>query len=168
MAPENIVKLGIAHTPEGRGIFPRMSTFDNIMVGAYLRKDKTKVQRDLERIYERFPMLRSKRRQQAGNLSGGQQQIVAFGRALLSNPKLFLFDEPSLGLAPILVKETGAYIRQLAEEGYSVILIEQNASLALSIAKKAYILEVGRVTLEGDGKQLQNNEDVKKAYIGIL
>jgi branched-chain amino acid transport system ATP-binding protein len=167
MAPENIVKLGIAHVPEGRRLFPWMSVFHNLMTGAFLRKDKAGIERDLEKTFRYFPILSSRRRQQARSLSGGEQQMLAFGRALLSNPKLFLFDEPSLGLSPILVREVGEHIRRLAEEGYTVILVEQNASLALSLAKKAYVLEIGRVALEGDSKELQGNEHVKKAYLGL-
>lgn len=167
MAPEKIAELGIAHIPEGRRLFPWMSVFDNLMTGAYLRNDKAGIQRDLERTYEYFPILRRRHRQYARSLSGGEQQMLAFGRALLSNPRLFLFDEPSLGLAPILVGEVADRIRRLAEEGYTVLLVEQNASLALTLAKKAYVLETGRIALEGDAKELQDNEHVKKAYLGM-
>lgn len=167
MAPEKIAKLGIAHVPEGRRLFPWMSVFDNLVTGAYLRNDKAGIERDLERTYEYFPILRRRRRLQARSLSGGEQQMLAFGRGLLSNPRLFLFDEPSLGLAPILVREVADRIRRLAEEGYTVLLVEQNASLALTLAKKAYVLETGRIALEGDAKELQDNEHVKKAYLGM-
>ena len=167
ITPEGIVKLGIAHVPEGRRLFPWMSVFDNLMAGAYLRKDKAGIERDLERTYKYFPILSQRRRQQARSLSGGGQQMLAFGRALLSNPKLFLFDEPSLGLAPMLVMQIADHIRQLADEGYTIILVEQNASVALRLAKKAYVLELGRVALEGDAIQLQDNEHVKKAYLGV-
>ena len=166
-APEKIVGLGIAHVPEGRRLFSWMSVFDNLIIGAYLRKDKDGIKRDLERTYGYFSILSRRRRQQARNLSGGEQQMLALGRGLLSNPKLFLFDEPSLGLAPIMVKEIAHHIRRLAEEGYAVILVEQNASLALTLAKKAYVLELGRIAVEGDAEQLRNNEHVKKAYLGI-
>lgn len=167
MAPENIVKLGIAHVPEGKRLFLQMSTFDNLVTGAFLRKDKVGVEEDLKKAFEYFPILGERRRQPAKKLSGGEQQMLAFGRGLLSNPKLFLFDEPSLGLAPILVKEIGERLRWLADEGYTIILVEQNATLALELAKRAYVLETGRVALEGEAKQLQNNEYVKKVYLGI-
>lgn len=167
MAPEKIAKLGIAHVPEGRRLFPWMSVFDNLATGAYLRNDKVGIERDLERTYEYFPILRRRRSLQARSLSGGEQQMLAFGRGLLSNPRLFLFDEPSLGLAPIMVREVADRIRQLTEEGYTVLLVEQNASLALTLAKRAYVLETGRIALEGDAKELQDNEHVKKAYLGM-
>jgi branched-chain amino acid transport system ATP-binding protein len=167
MAPERIVKLGIAHVPEGKRLFLQMSTFDNLITGAFLRRDKAGVERDLKKAFEYFPILHERRRQQASKLSGGEQQMLAFGRALLSNPKLFLFDEPSLGIAPILVKEIGGRIRRLADEGNSIILVEQNATMALELAGRAYVLETGSVALEGDAKQLKNNEYVKKVYLGI-
>jgi branched-chain amino acid transport system ATP-binding protein len=167
IAPEEIVKLGIAHVPEGRRLFPFMSVYDNLMTGAYLREDKAGIQRDLEKVFEYFPILRSRRKQQASSLSGGEQQMLAVGRALLSNPQLFILDEPSLGLAPLMVKEMGDHIRRLAEDGYAVVLVEQNANLALSIAKKAYVLEVGRIVLEGDARELKVDEHVKKYYLGI-
>jgi len=167
MAPEEIVKLGIAHVPEGRRLFPFMSVYDNLMAGAFLRADEAGIQRDLEKVFAYFPILRSRRKQQASSLSGGEQQMLAVGRAVLSNPKLFILDEPSLGLAPLVVKEMGDHIRRLVEDGYAVILVEQNASLALSLAKKAYVLEIGRVALEGDAKELGVNEHVRKFYLGI-
>lgn len=167
IAPERIVKLGIAHVPEGKRLFLTMSVYDNLLTGAFLRKDRAGVERDLEKAFDYFPILYERRRQQAGTLSGGQQQMLAFGRGLLSNPKLFLFDEPSLGIAPIIVHEIGERISRLAEEGYTIILVEQNAILALELAKKAYVLETGRVALEGDAKQLRDNEYVKKVYLGI-
>lgn len=167
MAPEDIVGLGITHVPEGKRLFPWMSVHDNLMAGAFLRKDKVEIKRDLERAFKYFPILERRRRQQARSLSGGEQQMLAFGRGLLSHPKIFLFDEPSLGLAPIMVNEVADHIRQLAEEGYAIILVEQNASLALALAKKAYVLEIGKIALEGDTKQLQDNEYVKRAYLGI-
>ena len=167
MAPERIVKQGIAHVPEGKRLFLQMSTFDNLILGAFLRKDKAGVERDLKKAFEYFPILNERRRQLASKLSGGEQQMLAFGQALLSNPKLFLFDEPSLGIAPILVKEIGERIKRLSDEGNTIILVEQNANLALELAKKAYVLETGSVALEGDAKQLKNNEYVKKVYLGI-
>lgn len=167
MAPEEIVKLGIAHAPEGRRLFPFMSVYDNLMTGAFLREDKAGIQRDLEKVFEYFPILRSRRKQQASSLSGGEQQMLAVGRALLSNPKLLMLDEPSLGLAPLIVKEMGDHIRQVVEDGYAVILVEQNASLALSLAKTAYVLETGKIVLEGDTKKLKVDEHVKKFYLGM-
>jgi branched-chain amino acid transport system ATP-binding protein len=167
MAPEKIVKLGIAHVPEGKRLFLRMSVLDNLLTGAYLRKDKDVVERDLQKAFEYFPILGERCRQPARELSGGQQQMLAFGRALLSSPRLFLFDEPSLGLAPIIVHEIGERIEQLANEGYTIILVEQNATMALELAEKAYVLETGSIALEGDTKQLRNDEYVKKVYLGI-
>ncbi len=167
IAPERIVKLGIAHVPEGKRLFLQMSVLDNLLTGAYLRKDRAGVERDLKKAFEYFPILYERRRQQAGTLSGGQQQMLAFGRGLLSNPKFFLFDEPSLGIAPIIVHEIGERIMRLADDGYTIILVEQNAILALELARRAYVLETGKVALEGDAKQLINNEYVKKVYLGI-
>jgi len=167
MAPEKIVKLGIAHVPEGKRLFLQMSVLDNLLTGAILRKDRAAIEEDLKKAFKYFPILSERRRQLAGKLSGGEQQMLAFGRALLSNPKFFLFDEPSLGIAPIIVHEIGERIRQLADEGYTIILVEQNAIMALELARKAYVLETGRVALEGDAKQLKNNEHVKKIYLGI-
>ncbi|MBA7481702.1 MAG: ATP-binding cassette domain-containing protein [Spirochaeta sp.] len=167
MAPEKIVRLGIAHVPEGKRLFLKMSVLDNLLTGASLRKDRVGIQRDLEKAFEYFPILSERRKQIAGKLSGGEQQMLAFGRALLSNPKLFLFDEPSLGIAPIIVHDIGERIRRLADEGYAIILVEQNAIMALELARSAYVLETGKVALEGDAKKLKNNEYVKKIYLGI-
>lgn len=166
MAPEEIVKLGVAHVPEGRRLFPLMSVYSNLMTGAFLRKDKEGIQRDLEKVFRHFPILRSRQKQQANSLSGGEQQMVAFGRALMAKPRVLILDEPSLGLAPLIVKEMGDHIKQMAEDGYTVILVEQNAHLALSLAKNAYVLEVGRVVLEGDAKEIEVDEHVKKFYLG--
>ena len=167
MLPEKIVKLGIAHVPEGKRLFPKMSVLDNLLTGAHLRTDKAKVAKDLEKALEYFPILGEKLKKSAGTLSGGQQQMLAFGRALLSNPKIFLFDEPSLGMAPIIVHQIGERIKQLAEEGYTIILVEQNATLALELANAAYVLETGKVAMEGDADRLKNNDYVKKVYLGI-
>ena len=166
MEPEEIVRLGIAHVPEGRRVFSTMSVFDNLMTGAFLRKDKEEIKKDLERVFNYFPILRSRMRQLAKKLSGGEQQILAFGRALLSRPKLLILDEPSLGLAPLMVQAMGEHIKQVVDDGYSVILVEQNASLALSLAKKAYVLEIGEVALEGDARELEVDAHVKKFYLG--
>ncbi len=167
MIPEKIVRLGIAHVPEGKRLFLKMSVLDNLLTGASLRKDRVGIERDLKKAFEYFPILSERRKQLAGKLSGGEQQMLAFGRALLANPKLFIFDEPSLGIAPIIVREIGERIRQLADEGYTIILVEQNAIMALELARKAYVLEIGKVALEGDAEQLKNNEYVKKIYLGI-
>ena len=167
MLPEKIVKLGIAHVPEGKRLFPKMSVLDNLLTGAHLRTDKAEIEKDLEKAIEYFPILGEKLRKPANTLSGGQQQMLAFGRALLSNPKIFLFDEPSLGLAPIIVHEIGDRIKQLADEGYTIILVEQNAKLALELASTAYVLETGKVAMDGNADQLKNNDYVKKVYLGI-
>jgi branched-chain amino acid transport system ATP-binding protein len=167
MLPEKIVKLGIAHVPEGKRLFPKMSVLDNLLTGAHLRTDKAEVEKDLEKAIEYFPILGEKLKKPANTLSGGQQQMLAFGRALLSNPKIFLFDEPSLGLAPIIVHQIGERIKQLADEGYTIILVEQNATLALELASTAYVLETGKVAMEGDAVQLKNSDYVKKVYLGI-
>lgn len=167
MPPVKIVKLGIAHVPEGKRLFPKMSVLDNLLTGAHLRTDKAEVAKDLEKAIEYFPILGEKLKKPAGTLSGGQQQMLAFGRALLSNPKIFLFDEPSLGLAPIIVQQIGERIEQLADEGYTIILVEQNATLALELANAAYVLETGKVAMEGDANQLKDNDYVKKVYLGI-
>jgi branched-chain amino acid transport system ATP-binding protein len=167
MAPEKIVALGIAHVPERRRLFPWMSVYDNLMTGAYLRNDKAGIEKDLEMIYERFPVLKARLRQQVRNLSGGEQQMLAISRGLLCKPKLLILDEPSLGLAPIVVAEMAHHITEFVKAGYSVILIEQNSTMALTLAKKAYVLEEGKIALEGDPEQLRNSEHVRKAYLGI-
>jgi branched-chain amino acid transport system ATP-binding protein len=167
MLPEKIVKLGIAHVPEGKRLFLKMSVLDNLLTGAHLRTDKEEIDKDLEKAIEYFPILGEKLGKPANTLSGGQQQMLAFGRALLSNPRIFLFDEPSLGLAPIIVQEIGERIKQLADEGYTIILVEQNAKLALELASTAYVLETGKVAMAGDADQLKNNDYVKKVYLGI-
>jgi branched-chain amino acid transport system ATP-binding protein len=167
MPPERIVKLGIAHVPEGKRLFPTMSVLDNLLTGAYQRKDKAKIKQDLDKAIEYFPILGEKLKKPANTLSGGQQQMVAFGRALLSDPKLFLFDEPSLGMAPIVVKAIGKLIKQLANDGYTIVLVEQNATMALELAHKAYVLETGTVAMAGASVQLQKSDYVKKVYLGI-
>ena len=167
MTPEKIVRLVIGHVHEGKRLFLEMSVFDNLMTGAFLRKDKDGIERDLERIYEYFPVLQKARNRQASKLSGGEQQMLAMGRGLMANPKLLLLDEPSLGLSPILTLEVASIIKRIADEGFSILLIEQNASLALKLASKGYVLETGRIALEGDAKQLQDNEHVRKAYLGL-
>jgi len=165
--PAEIAKLGIAHVPEGRRLFPFMSVYDNLMTGAYLRKDGAEIKKDMEKVFEYFPVLRSKLKQMARSLSGGEQQMLAFGRAFLSKPKLLILDEPSLGLAPLMVEAMGQHVKHFAEDGYSVILVEQNANLALSIAHRAYVLEVGKVALEGSAEDLKVDEHVKKFYLAV-
>jgi branched-chain amino acid transport system ATP-binding protein len=167
MGPEKIVELGIGHVPEGKRLFLEMSVSDNLLVGAYLRKDRDGIQKDLEVVYEYFPNLQRARNRVASSLSGGEQQMLAIGRGLMANPKFLLLDEPSLGLSPILTQEVASIIKRIADEGLSILLIEQNASLALKLASKGYVLETGRIALEGDANQLRDNEHVRKAYLGI-
>ena len=166
MPAHDIVRLGIAHIPEGRIVFAPMTVLDNLRMGAYLRKDKYQIARDLDIMYEHFPVLKERRGQQSGSLSGGEQQMLAIARALMSSPKLLLMDEPSMGLSPILVEQVGNIISDINKTGIGIILVEQNARMALSLANKAYILEVGSITLEGDAKELANDERVRKAYLG--
>jgi branched-chain amino acid transport system ATP-binding protein len=161
-----IVKLGIAHVPEGRRVFATMTVLENLKMGAYLRKDKRGIEEDLERLYEHFPVLKARRAQPAGSLSGGEQQMLATSRALMTTPKLLLMDEPSMGLSPILVEEVGKIIHDINRDGITIILVEQNARMALNIADYCYVLEVGKISMEGIGEDLVNNEDVQKAYLG--
>jgi len=161
-----IVKLGIAHVPEGRIVFAPMTVLDNLRTGAYLRKDRHQVARDLEIIYTHFPLLWERRRQLAGSLSGGEQQMLAIARALMTGPKLLLMDEPSMGLSPIMVEEVGKIIRNINQSGTSILLVEQNARMALRLANKAYILDVGRIVLEGPAGEVASDERVKRAYLG--
>ena len=162
----NIVKLGISHVPEGRRIFPDMTVLENLQMGAYLRRNKDEVRKDIESVYERFPVLASRKKQQAGTLSGGEQQMLAMGRALVARPKLLLLDEPSMGLAPFLVKEIFDIIRDINRTGTTILLVEQNANMALSIANRAYILETGSVVLSGDADELAQSDEVRQAYLG--
>ena len=161
-----IVTLGIAHIPEGRHVFTRMSVEENLEMGAFSLKDQSDLKKDLDMVYGLFPRLKERRNQKAGTLSGGEQQMLAMGRALMSHPKTILMDEPSMGLSPKLVKEIFSIIRKLHEQGITILLVEQNAKMALSIADRAYVLETGRITMEGDAKELLNNEQVRKAYLG--
>ncbi len=167
LEPEEIVELGIGHVPEGKRLFLEMSVQDNLLAGAYLRRDPDRIEEDLERIYGYFPVLRQASRRPASSLSGGEQQMVAIGRGLMSRPRLLLLDEPSLGLSPLLTQEVGSIIKKIAEEGVSILLIEQNASLALHLAKKAYVMETGTIALEGPAAGLQNDDHVKEAYLGL-
>ena len=161
-----IVTLDMAHIPEGRHVFTRMSVEENLEMGAFSLKDQSDLKKDLDMVYGLFPRLKERRNQKAGTLSGGEQQMLAMGRALMSHPKTILMDEPSMGLSPKLVKEIFSIIRKLHEQGITILLVEQNAKMALSIADRAYVLETGRITMEGDAKELLNNEQVRKAYLG--
>lgn len=163
---QDIVKLGISHVPEGRRIFPGLTVLENLEMGAYLRKDKDGIRQDLKMIYERFPILEARSKQDAATLSGGEQQMLAMGRALMSRPKLLLLDEPSMGLAPILVREIFSIIKDIKQQGTTVLLVEQNARMALSIADRAYVMETGSIVLSGTGAELASSKDIQKAYLG--
>jgi len=160
-----IVELGLAHVPEGRRIFTRMTVEENLDMGAFIKKNAN-VEQDKERVFEQFPRLKERRKQIAGTLSGGEQQMLAMGRALMSDPKLLMLDEPSMGLAPILVEQVFDIITELHKAGTTILLVEQNAEMALSIADRAYVMETGRITLSGTGKELAASEEVQKAYLG--
>ena len=164
-APHKIVELGLAHVPEGRRIFTRMSVEENLDMGAFIKRGAD-VEADKERVFEQFPRLKERRKQIAGTLSGGEQQMLAMGRALMSDPKLLMLDEPSMGLAPILVEQVFDIITELHKAGTTILLVEQNAEMALSIADHAYVMETGRITLSGTGKELAASAEVQKAYLG--
>ena len=164
--PHKIVEMGMAHVPEGRRIFQQPTVYENLILGAYTRSDKKEIAENLEMIYKRFPRLEERKKQIAGTLSGGEQQMLAMGRALMSNPKIVLMDEPSMGLSPLLVSEIFDIIQSINKSGTTVLLVEQNAKKALSIANRAYVLETGNIVLEGDAKELMNNDQIKKAYLG--
>ncbi len=161
-----IVSLGMAHVPEGRRVFAELSVYQNLKMGAYTRKDKTEIAQTLEMVYKRFPRLEERKNQLAGTLSGGEQQMLAMGRALMSHPKIIVMDEPSMGLSPILVNEIFDIIQEVSAGGTTVLLVEQNAKKALSIADRAYVLETGKIVLDGDAKELMNDDSIKKAYLG--
>ena len=163
---QDIVKAGISQVPEGRRIFANMTVMENLELGAYIRSDTAGIAADYERVFARFPRLRERREQAAGTLSGGEQQMLAMGRALMSRPKLLLLDEPSMGLAPLLIREIFHIIVDINRTGTTVLLVEQNANMALSIAHRAYVLETGRITLSGNAKELAQSEDVRRAYLG--
>jgi branched-chain amino acid transport system ATP-binding protein len=165
--PKAVVKLGIIDVLEGRMLFPAMTIFENLMMGAYLRKDKSEIKRDLDEVFDCFPRLRERRSQLAGRLSGGEQQMLAVGRGMMAKPRLFLMDEPSLGLAPLIVDQIAQIITFINKKGVSILLVEQNARLALDLAHRAYVLENGKIALEGEAKQLKENEQVRKAYFGV-
>ena len=161
-----IVSMGMAHVPEGRRVFAQLSVLENLKLGAYTRKDKTEIEESLKRVYKSFPRLEERKNQLAGTLSGGEQQMLAMGRALMSKPRIVLMDEPSMGLSPIFVEEIFNIIKEISAEGTTVLLVEQNAKKALSIADRAYVLETGKIVLEVDAKDLLNDESIKKAYLG--
>ena len=164
--PERIVKLGIAQVPAGRKLFPQLSVLENLRIGAYLIANRKEVNLLLEDVFEHFPRMKERINQQAGSLSGGEQQMLAIGRALMSKPKLLIMDEPSLGLSPIMVQEIGNIIKSMKEMGRTILLVEQNAHLALKLAERTYVLELGQVVLEGKSEEIMNNNMVRKAYLG--
>lgn len=161
-----IVSMGMAHVPEGRRVFAQLTVYQNLKLGAYTRKDRDKIEETLQMVYKRFPRLEERKNQTAGTLSGGEQQMLAMGRALMSQPKIILMDEPSMGLSPIFVNEIFDIIKEVSESGTTVLLVEQNAKKALSIADRAYVLETGKIVLQGNAKDLLNNDSIKKAYLG--
>ena len=163
---QHIVSRGITLVPEGRRVFPNLTVLENLRIGAYLRKDEEGIAKDIKRIYELFPRLEERNWQMAGTLSGGEQQMLALGRALMSRPKLIMMDEPSLGLAPLVIKDIFNIIRRINESGTTVLLVEQNANMALKVAHHAYVLETGRIKMEGSGRELLENEEIKEAYLG--
>jgi branched-chain amino acid transport system ATP-binding protein len=167
MAAHDIVGLGICQSPEGRRLFARMQVIDNLRMGAFLRKDRDGIQKDMERVFELFPRLKERTTQLAGTLSGGEQQMLAIGRALMSKPKLLMLDEPSLGLAPILVETIFQIVREINAQGIPILLVEQNAHKALEVAHRAYVLETGSIVKTGSGKELLDSPDVQRAYLGI-
>lgn len=166
MPPHDIVKLGISHSPEGRRIFANLSVLENLKLGANLRKDQDGIKKDIKEVFGLFPRLEERQNQSAGTLSGGEQQMLAVGRALMTKGKLMLLDEPSMGLAPIVVEEIFKIIKEINKQGTTILLIEQNAYMALGIANRAYVLETGNIVLQGPASELANNEEVKKAYLG--
>lgn len=165
--PREIVSLGIVQVPEGRKLFPRMTVLENLEIGAYLRTDsKAVLQQDLERIFEHFPVLRDRRKQEAGSMSGGEQQMLAIGRGLMAKPKLLLLDEPSLGLAPLMVEEIAKIIEEINQTGVTILLVEQNAEMALGISHRGFVLETGKITLHGPAADLLASETIRQAYLG--
>lgn len=166
MQPDRIIKMGIAHCPEGRKALPRQTVYENLRMGAYIRNDSEGVEQDIERFFEKFPRLRERRDQLAGHLSGGEQQMLVICRALMSRPKILLLDEPSMGLAPLVVREVFEIIRQIHEEGTTILLVEQNAKMALKIADKGYILEVGKIVAVDDAQSLLKSKAVQESYLG--
>lgn len=167
LSADKIVKMGIAHVPEGRRVFKDLTVIENLRLGAFTRDDNEEVEKDLEKVFNYFPRLRERKDQSARTMSGGEQQMVAIGRALMSRPKLLLLDEPSLGLAPVIVKEIARILVEINKQGVSIILVEQNAELALELARHGYVLETGTIALEGEASGLMDNDHVRKAYLGI-
>jgi len=167
LSPEKITRLGIAQIPEGRRVFPQMSAMENLEMGAFFRRDGAGIRRDLDNVFRHFPVLRERRRQLAGTLSGGEQQMLAMGRGLMSNPRVILMDEPSLGLSPIMCQTIARIIRDIHAEGRTIVLVEQNARLALGLADYGYVLETGRVALSGAAETLKGNEKVQESYLGV-
>jgi branched-chain amino acid transport system ATP-binding protein len=165
-APHDIVRMGISQSPEGRRVFPRMSVLENLEMGAYQRENRSEIGEDLERVYSLFPRLHERRTQKAGTMSGGEQQMLAMGRALMARPKLLLLDEPSMGLAPIFVEKIFEIVREINQQGTPILLVEQNALMALETANRGYVLETGHVALADDAKALRDNEQVRKTYLG--
>ena len=165
-SPRDRVKMGMSQVPEGRRVFPDMTVLENLELGAYLRRDRAGIAEDLKMVYERFPRLADRKRQAAGTLSGGEQQMLAMGRALMSRPKILFLDEPSMGLAPLLGQEIFDIIQDINKSGTTVLLVEQNASMALQIANRAYVMETGSIVLSGTGEELSHSDDIKKAYLG--
>ena len=166
MPAHKIVEMGIAHAPEGRHIFPRMSVWENLELGAFIRKDSSAIEADIKRVFELFPVLEERQTQAAGTLSGGEQQMLAIGRALMSEPRLLMLDEPSMGLSPIMMQRIFSTIRELKDRGTTILLVEQNAAAALSLADMAYVIETGRIVLSGTGPELMQEESVRKVYLG--
>ena len=167
LSADKILKLGIAHVPEGRRVFKDLSVTENLLLGAFTRDDEAGIQSDIEMVFEYFPRLRERQHQQARTMSGGEQQMVAIGRALMSRPRVMLLDEPSLGLAPVIVQEIARILMEINKQGVAVILVEQNAELALELARHGYVLETGTISLEGEASGLMDNDHVRKAYLGI-
>jgi len=167
LSPHQIIRMGIGHVPEGRRLFPKMTVLENLRMGAYLQRSKADVAATLERIYEHFPILKERGQQRAGSLSGGEQQMLATARALMNRPRLLMLDEPSIGLSPIMTAEIGKIVQQINAMGVSVILVEQNAVLALTIAQRSYVLETGHIVMQGKAQDLLQDEGVKKAYLGL-
>ena len=164
--PQEIVSMGVAHSPEGRHVFSRMTVYENLMLGAYLRRDESGIQEDLDRVFSLFPRLKERERQKGGTMSGGEQQMLAIGRALMAQPTLLLLDEPSMGIAPILVERIYETIAEINKQGTTILLVEQNANFALDVSKRAYVLETGKVTLSDQSSALRENPEVQRAYLG--